>query len=357
MDTRRIAFALLGALCVDAYAETPMTIYGTIDGGIRHVSNATAAGDTLKMSSDGEFYNNRLGFKGSDNLGGGLHAHFQLEMGWNNGTGELDNDDGYLFQRYALVGLDGDFGTVDFGRMPSLSCKVIYHYDPFAYHYVYTIPLAGASAGNEAASTPPFGTMGGTRLNNDIQYIGKSNDWMFGAEYSFGEAQGSTRNGATQAVAALYNGGALAIGGAYTMQRPDISLGASPDYRNQYQTTLGASYQLSKDVRLSVGYIRATIDTPSLARINSTRNIWAGASYKLTPTIGVSFAYYRTTLEMAGEEIARRNFAILGTTYALSKRTSLYFDLDRTELTGAVALTPGRQTVQIGTSLGIYHAF
>jgi len=351
-----MAVTLAGALCVEAHAETQMTVYGTIDGGIRYVHNATPAGDTLKTSSDGEFYNNRLGFKGTEDLGGGLRSHFQLEMGWNTGTGERDNDEGYLFQRYALVGIDGDFGSVDFGRMPSLSCKVIYHYDPFAYHYVYTIPLAGAAVGNEAASTPPFGTMGGTRLNNNIQYIGKANGWMFGAEYSFGETEGSIRNGATQAVALLYNSGPLAIGGAYTMQRPDTSLSGSPDFRNQYQTTLGASYQFN-DVRFSIGYIHAAVDTPSLTRLNGSDNIWAGASFNLTPRIGMTFGYYRTTLDVAGKEIARRNFAILGTTYALSKRTSLYLDLDRAELTGVIAFTPGKPTVQVGTSIGIYHAF
>lgn len=356
MKTIRMAIILASVFSSDVLADTPITVYGTIDGGIRHLTNATPAGDTLKMNSNGEFYNNRLGFKGSDDLGGGVHAHFQLEMGWNTGTGESDNKQGQLFQRYSLVGIDGPFGTVDFGRMPSLSCKVIYHYDPFAYHYVYTIPLAGAAAGNDVARTPPFGTMGGTRLDNDIQYIGKSNDWMFGAEYSFGEAQGSNRNGATQAVAFAHTGGPLVFGGAYTTQRPDISLSGSPDYRNQHQVTLGASYLFS-DMRLSVGYIRSTIDTPSTTRLNGAKNIWAGGSYNLTPAIGLTFGYYRTTLDMAGNEIARRNFAIFGATYALSKRTSLYFDLDRAELTGAIAFKPTSQTLQVGTSLGIYHAF
>jgi predicted porin len=179
---------------------------------------------------------------------------------------------------------------------------------------------------------------------------------MFGAEYSFGETEGSTRNGATQAVALLYNSGPLAIGGAYTMQRPDTSLSGSPDFRNQYQTTLGASYQFN-DVRFSVGYIHAAVDTPSLTRLDGAKNIWAGASTNITPALGVTFGYYRTTLDIAGKEIARRNFAILGVTYALSKSTSIYVDIDRSQLAGAIAFTPTKETIQIGTSLGIYHAF
>lgn len=356
MKIIQAAIALTGALSVDAYAQTPITVYGTIDGGIRHVTNASPAGDSLKLSSNGEFYNNRLGFKGSDDLGSGVHAHFQFEMGWNTGTGESDNTKNQLFQRYALVGIDGPFGVIDIGRMPSLSCKVISHYDPFVYHYVYTIPLAGAAAGNERASTPPFGTMGGTRFDNDIQYIAKSNGWMGGAEYSFGEAEGSTRNGSAQALAFAYVGGPLAVGGAYTTQRPDISLAGSADYRDQYQTTFGASYQFG-DLRLSAGYIRTTLDTPSLTRLSGAKNVWVGASYRVSPAIGLNFGYYRTTLDKADREIARRNFAILGATYALSNRTSLYVDVDRAELTGAIAFAPNRPTIQVGTSLGIYHAF
>jgi predicted porin len=356
MKTIQAAIFLASVLSANAYAQTPVTVYGTVDGGVRHVTNASPAGDTLKLSSNGEFYNNRLGFKGSEDLGGGINTHFQFEMGWNTGTGESDNKRDQLFQRYALIGIEGPFGVIDIGRMPSLSCKVIYHYDPFAYHYVYTIPLAGAAAGNEFARTPPFGTMGGTRFDNDIQYIAKSNGWMAGAEYSFGEAEGSNRNGSAQALAFAYVGGPLAIGAAYTMQRPDISLAGATDYRNQYQTTFGGSYQLG-DVRLSVGYIRTTIDTPSLTRLNGAKNLWAGASYRVTPAVSLTLGYYRTTLDKADREAARRNFAILGATYALSNRTSLYVDIDRAELTGVIAFTPGRETVQVGTSLGIYHAF
>lgn len=351
-----VAAAFVGALCFDAHAQATVTVYGTIDGGVRYVNNASPAGGVLQSSSNGEYYNNRLGFKGSEALGNGLDTHFQLEMGWNTGTGESDNTQNQLFQRYALVGIDGPFGVLDVGRMPSLSCKVIYHYDPFAYHYVYTIPLAGAAAGNERATTPPFGTMGGTRFNNDIQYIGRANGWMVGAEYSFGETQGAAPDGAAQAVALAYTAGPLVFGGAYTLQKPDISIVGAADFRDQRQTTFGASYQFS-NLRISVGYLRTHIDTPASKRLNGNRNMWLGASHNVTPAISLTVGYYRSTLEMAGKEVARRNFALLGTTYALSKRTNLYLDIDRARLAGLIAFQPGEKTIQIGTSAGINHAF
>ncbi len=358
MKITRIALALSGALAFDSHAQTAITLYGTIDAGIRNVTHVNASGDQLKLSSNGEFYNNRLGFKGSEDLGGGLNAHFQLESGWNTGTGEADTREARAFNRYSLVGLDGTFGSIDFGRMPSLSCKIISFYDPFQYHYVHSIPLAGASAGNADGNTfgNPFGTMGGTRFSNDIQYIGKLGGLLFGAEYSFGKKAGSAKDGRAQAIAIGYSTGDFMIGGAYTQQTPDVSIGGPAIYRDQDQITFGGAYQIGK-VRLSGGYIRTDTDDAAAPIRHQAKNIWIGAAYDVTTMIGLTAGYYRTTLETAGNELARRNFAILGATYALSKRTNLYADLDHAELTGIAALAAGGQTSQVGFSLGINHVF
>ena len=358
MNITHFAIALSGAFAFDSYAQSPVTIYGNIDGGIRNVTNVSAGGDQLRMNSNGEFYNNRLGFKGSEDLGNGLNAHFQLETGWNMGTGDLDTPQRRPFNRYSIVGIDGAFGTIDIGRMPSLSCKLISLYEPFQYHYVQMIPLAGASAGNADGNTPgnPFGTMGGTRLSNDIQYIGKFNGFIIGAEYSFGEAVGSAKSGASKAVALGYNNGAFAIGAVYTKQSPNVSASGPAIYRDQNQITFGAAYQIG-DVRLSGGYIKTKTDAIMPTIQHAAKNLWLGASYNVTTAIGLTFGYYRTTLETAEKELARRNFAILGATYALSKRTTLYADVDHAELTGIAALAAGGQTSQVGISMGINHSF
>jgi len=94
--------------------------------------------------------------------------------------------------------------------------------------------------------------LGDTLFNNDIQYIGKLNGFVFAAEYSFGESKGSTKNGASQAIALGYMDGPLAVGGAYTTQKPDVSIGSIGDYRDQTQVTFGGSYKLG-DVRFSAG--------------------------------------------------------------------------------------------------------
>jgi predicted porin len=357
MKTKLAVITLASASAFNSYAQSVVTVYGSIDGGIRSVSNASTAGNVIKLGSNGEYYNNRLGIKGVESLGNGTNVHFQLESGFNTGTGALDNDRNLAFNRYSIIGFDGAFGSIDIGRMPSLSCKIISFYEPFQYRYVHIIPVADATAGNAIGNTfgNPFGTLGGTRFDNDIQYIGKLGGWIFGAEYSFGESAGSTKAGAAQAITLGYVSGPFAIGGAYTRQKPDVSINGAGDFQNQDQITVGGAYQLG-EVRISGGYILNKADSALPTIDYASKNAWIGANYNVAPRVGLTFGYYFTSLEVSNHEVAHRNFFILGATYALSNRTNLYAGIDHAELTG-IAAQDFNRTNQRGISLGINHTF
>lgn len=334
--------------------QSSISIYGTIDGGVRHLTNATIAGSTTKIGSNGEYYNNRLGFKGTEDLGGGMNAHFHLEGGFNTGTGASDNKEGRAFNRISSVGIAGSFGSIDFGRQPSVACKAVYAYEPFQYRYVHIIPLAGAVAGNnDGQVSRPFGTVDGPRFSNAVQYVGKFGGFTASAEYAMGEVAGSNSDGSAKAVGLGYTDGTFTIGGAYTRQNPNVATTVAPDYREQDQITFGGAYKIG-DIRIAGGYINTTTETAVTSQAN---NIWLGARYDLTAIVSLTTGYYRTTLETSNREIARRNFFIVGATYALSSRTSLYADIDQAILHGIVAFRPGEQTRQIGTSIGINHMF
>lgn len=336
--------------------RSSISIYGTIDGGIRHLTNATAAGSTTKIGSNGEYYNNRLGFKGTEDLGGGMNAHFHLETGFNTGTGASDNKDGRAFNRISSVGIAGPFGTVDFGRQPSVACKIVYGYEPFQYRYVHIIPLAGAVAGNNYGKVSrPFGTADGPRFSNSAQYLGKFGGFTVSAEYVMGEVAGSSTDGSAKAAGLSYTDGTFAIGGAYTRQKPNVAAPAAPapDYRDQDQITFGGAYKINA-IRIAGGYINTTTET---ANTSEAKNIWLGARYDITAIVSLTSGYYRTILQTAHREIARRNLFIVGATYALSSRTSLYADIDQAVLHGIVALRPGEPTRQTGMSVGISHMF
>jgi predicted porin len=336
-------------------SPSSLSIYGTIDAGLRHVTNTSAAGEsTLKMGSNGEYYNNRLGFKGTETLGGGMNVHFHLESGFNTGTGELDNKDNRLFNRLSSIGIAGSFGSIDFGRQPSVACKAVYFYEPFQYRYVHIIPLAGAVAGNNDGKVKSvFSIDDGPRFSNGIQYFGKFGHFTASAEYSMGEVAGNSRAQTAKAGGLVYNDGTFTIGGAYTRQQPYVDTTLTPGYRDQDQITFGGAYKMDA-IRIAGGYLNTTTET---AVTSHTKNIWLGARYDFSPIVSLTAGYYRTTLETGNREIARRNLFIFGTTYALSARTSLYADIDQAILQGIVALTPGGQTRQTGISVGISHMF
>lgn len=346
MKKSLLALAVLGAFAASAQAQTAVTIYGSFDGGVRHVTDAqTAAGGAIgsrtTMGSTGTYNSNRIGFKGVEDLGGGMNAHFTLESGWNTGTGALDNATNRLFNRSAFVGLGGSWGSLDFGRQYSVNFKTIGLYDPFAYKYVAIVPLAAQG--------------GLTRLDNDIQYAGTFGPITARAEIALGEQVGSNSNGRTDAIGASYSASGLTVGGAYSKAKRAVGA-AFLDFDNW---TVGASYATGA-FRVAGGYAKATQDTSATTE-NDTKDLWLGGSYNVTPAAQVSLAYYRTTADVSGVQAGRRNLVILGGTYALSKRTNLYADLDVAKLKGATRLVEtatGRIEDRVtGFSVGVNHLF
>lgn len=342
MKKSLLALAVLGAFAGAASAQSSVTIYGSFDGGIRNLSNVNAAGDDrLTMGSNGTYNSNRIGFKGVEDLGGGLNAHFNLETGFNSGTGAFDTAANTLFNRTASVGIGGAFGSVDLGRQYTVAFKTIGAYDPFNYKYTGIIPLA---------------TQGGlTRLNNDIQYTGTFGAITARAEYALGEVAGSTGNGAAKAIGATYDDGALTIGGAYTDRKTVTGL-------NDDNWTAGAAYKFGA-FRVSGGYARNETQVIGAAD-NDTNNAWVGASFDITPALALTAGYYQTKYESGSTETGKRKLAIIGATYALSKRTNFYADIDNARYSGnAAGNGPSQaagvagQTRQTGISVGINHLF
>jgi len=337
MKKTLLALAVLGAFAGAAQAQSAVTVYGSFDAGIRHRTNVNAAGNSnLTMGSNGQYNSNRIGFKGVEDLGGGLNAHFVLETGFNTGTGALDNAANLLFNRSAYVGLGGSWGSVDLGRQYSVNFKTIGLYDPFNYKYTGIVPLAGQG--------------GLTRLNNDIQYNGSFGPVSVRAEYALGEQAGSTGNGATQAVGASYKGGPITVGGAYTQGKRNAGTTPAGSYQDMDNWTIGAAYAASA-FRVAAGYAVLTTDTSATTE-TETKSTWIGGSYNLSPAAQLSLAYYRTAAQATGAAETRNNLIILGGTYALSKRTNFYADLDRRTFNAAAATAD-----QTGISVGINHLF
>ncbi len=363
MKKSLLALAVLGAFAGVAQAQSSVTIYGSIDSGVRYKNNVNAAGDSLWALNSGLYNSNRLGFKGVEDLGGGMNAHFNLEAGFSGKTGGQTTA-GYLFDRAAFVGLGGTWGSLDLGYQYSVAFKTIGMYEPFNYRFPTIIPLAGAAAGNQGAlGTQPYAlssVAGSTRFNNDISYTGKFGGVSVMAEYALGEQSGNTSNGAAQAVGLGYTGGPFSVGAAYTRRKPNLGTAALPNFRDNDQWTVGGAFATGP-FRVATGYID---EKQNLTAGNSkTRNAWLGGSFNFTPAAALTAAYYETRLSSTGFD-SRRKLFIVGATYALSKRTNFYADVDTARFSGgtyagngAVYAQPAGQNRQTGVSVGVSHLF
>jgi predicted porin len=359
MKKSLLALAVLGAFAGVAQAQTSVTIYGSFDAGVRYQSSQTANGNSkLTMGSNGTYNSNRIGFKGVEDLGGGLNAHFDLETGFNTGTGELNNTSNMLFQRSAFVGLGGQWGSLDLGRQYTVAFKTVGAYDPFNYKYTAIIPLAQGSVS------------AGVRNNNDIQYTGTFGPITARAEWALGEQVGSARNGSAQALGMTYANGPISVGGAYTLRKP--SVGTPATFQDNRDWTVGGAYTFGP-ARIALGYAKENQDQATSSSTQQ-KNAWIGGSYDITPALGLSAAYYNT-LASTSAGSGKRQLFIIGSTYALSKRTNLYADIDYAKYDGSAAgtfstttgtypagtqlpsATIAGQSKQTGVSVGVNHLF
>ena len=164
MKKTLIALAVLGAAAGVAHAQSNVTIYGIVDTGFIKKS-----GQDVEM---GENVNNRLGFRGVEDLGSGVKATFELERRFNLNDGTIKDED-HDWDGAANVGLKSDtWGAVRLGRVNELTTETIRKFDPF-YQY-------GVGAMLEGNQRSP-------RIDNTIRY--DSPNWSgfhFGASYSLG---------------------------------------------------------------------------------------------------------------------------------------------------------------------------
>ena len=106
MKIKSLAPALaLGVLATAAHAQSSVTIYGSIDEYLNAMSSSS--GTKILALQDGSTLRSRLGFKGTEDLGGGLAAKFNLEQGIGATSGS-PADTTRAFDRQAWLGLAGN---------------------------------------------------------------------------------------------------------------------------------------------------------------------------------------------------------------------------------------------------------
>jgi GBP family porin len=187
MKKTLLAAALLAGFAGAASAQSSVTLYGVLDGGLRYssVSLANGTGVTNFGAAYGVQSGSRWGMRGVESLGNGNNAMFQIESGFDNGNGTMGQG-GRLFGRASWVGLQNNaWGDVRLGRMTNLTSDwLVGGLDPFA---------AGFGQLNMGHAFTSGNTL---RLDNVLMYrTPVMSGFQAGLGYSF--ATGLTSNGGT----------------------------------------------------------------------------------------------------------------------------------------------------------------
>jgi predicted porin len=259
-------------ICMSAHAQSSITLYGVIDTYLGY-NNAAGKGAIVGMNGGGDMAN-RFGLRGTEDLGGGLHANFTLENGFYSESGALATP-GSIFNRQAWVGLSGNFGEFRFGVQNSPQYLMMARFDAFD----------GATYGSGLVNFTTFVP----RYSNVISYqTPVISDITVRLEVAPGNQPGSLVDGTTFLTSIEYQKGPLylganyvdsrsltglnstrsgVLGGAYTLGRGTIHAavyrgnnpGATATRAGVYYTTwsLSGEYMFTPADRVSVGAMAA----------------------------------------------------------------------------------------------------
>jgi len=349
----RLAALFTGAIaCVNAHAQSSVTLYGAIDTGVRYINNATAQGGSTWSLGSGALMGSRWGIKGREDLGNGTSANFVLESGFVPTTGVFDQQ-GQEFGRQVWVGLDNKtYGTIQAGRMYSVGFWQLSNYDAF------NLPNYLA----EAWETRLYGV----RMDNSAKYTFSRDDITLQLQHSFGGQAGDFQAGTTNAGALSYS--AHGIGAGVVAQR---STDASDRHANVLG--MGATYALAKfsfygtyilsrrDAGFTVGSttgsalantsILSNATTVAGAQTTGRRDEYfsAGVAYRVVPALRVGVSLMLDNVAgVAGDTGGRIKTLVSLVDYQLSKRTDVYAEFDRNVLNGA-------SVTDVNSPVGTFH--
>ncbi|MDE1948953.1 MAG: porin [Burkholderiales bacterium] len=113
MKKSLLALAVLGAFAGAASAQSSVTVFGLVDQSINRIDNG---GETVTQVKSNQLASNRLGFRGTEDLGGGLNAGFWIEAGMDNQNGGGASNGALAFNRRSTVSLSGAFGEIRIGH-------------------------------------------------------------------------------------------------------------------------------------------------------------------------------------------------------------------------------------------------
>ena len=320
-----VALAALTAAAGAMAQTSSVTLFGVLDASVARVS---AGGNSVTGLSSGGLSSSRLGFRGVEDLGGGLKASFWLEAGINPDNG---SSAGFKFDRRSTLSVAGNFGELRLGRDKSPAYLNVETFDAFGDSGVGGINganllgSASSAAGTAEGSAPK-------RWSNSIGYfLPKLNGFYGQVAYSFSEKPSSIANdrmGGGMALRGGYNAGPLNVALGYGQMRggtdavgvsyKSTNIGAAYDFKVVKPMVLFATEKgngkrmdllaLGATAPLGAGELRASyvmFKNKSAANADSSK-LALGYGYNLSKRTQL----YATVARMRNDDNAKRGLAI-----------------------------------------------
>ncbi|MDR1367565.1 MAG: porin [Candidatus Accumulibacter sp.] len=293
MQKKLIALAVAGLVSGAAYAQTNVTIYGVADASFEVVQakSAEVNGQDIKNFSRVNSNSSILGFRGSEDLGGGLKALFQMETNINLEAGGLNGS-----QRDTFVGLQGNAGQIKLGFLTGSARSL-----------GATVDLVAGATG-VASAIPLMGKLGGdngagfsywdTRIANAVQYVTpKFGGFEVRALYGAGENRATSgtavnKAGKTYEIGAFYNNGPWYAGLVYGQAKAER-----------------AGFVGGPTAALP-GSGLGTLEKRSIIRFGGTYTFQAG--HKIAVLVEQNKADDWSGLNVAGEDVKSRTYGLGG---------------------------------------------
>ncbi|WP_429289549.1 porin [Paraburkholderia sp. CI3] len=328
-----MAAALLLAFANSAVAQSNVTLFGYLDEAVQMLTRADGHHASVSLTNYGQVMS-QFGIRGAEDLGNGYQALFLINPFLLNG--------GQIAQTF--VGISSPYGTVTLGEQKSILFEQALWFDPL---------LAGAYSAQSADVVPRYGFL----ISNSIKY--KSVPWnglTVNALLGLGDRPDGFSAGRTVEAAAEYDFRQFGITLAYQKVNADPQQEGPTMAGRTGTKLLGAGRYAFSRVTAYGGLEHSSGDMEPRRTM-----VWTGVRVDVTPALNLQAAVYRANIADDG---GHPTLWVVGTSYSLSRRTSLYATLGH-----VVNAANAAQTVyafdpedvcgktQTGLMLGMLHAF
>ncbi|MFN3295841.1 porin [Caldimonas sp.] len=332
MKKSLLALAVLGAFAGAAVAQSSVTIYGKLDLGLVKANDGASiltggpSNDELQLAQQA---GSRLGFRGTEDLGGGLRANFGFEHRFTPDNGAADST---FWQGFSWVGLSGGFGELRLGRDYSPYFWTNIAADPWGYDTVGQIGMVHTASAVAVVS----------RYSNLISYRTPNLSGLT-AQVAVGLAEQTNDTKDNVGFNVEYRGGPLYVGfgfhqgdSAAGMTGLATALGTTPAalgiVAGDKGTSMGITASYNFGVARLIGAYSTAKAEATTAGDDYSANNWSLAVSAPVGGGDLRAMYTRLTGKDLLDGIKNTKFG-LGYHYPLSKRTKVYADIGSAKTT------------------------